>query len=101
MNCKPWKADFPEFDDINSPSRRVGSDLNREFESFNHRYPMLSLGNTYNKEELREFDQRVQKVVGDEYAYFCELKYDGVAVALTYRNGSLYQGAYQGRWHQR
>ncbi len=87
---------FPEFDDINSPSRRVGSDLNREFESVNHRYPMLSLGNTYNKEELREFDQRVQKVVGEDYAYFCELKYDGVAVALTYRNGSLYQALTRG-----
>ncbi len=80
---------FPEFDDNNSPTRRVGSDLNREFESFYHRYPMLSLGNTYNKEELSEFDQRVQKAVGEDYAYFCELKYDGVAVALTYQNGSL------------
>lgn len=80
---------FPEFDDNNSPTRRVGSDLNREFESFSHRYPMLSLGNTYNKEELSEFDQRVQKAIGENCAYFCELKYDGVAVALTYQNGSL------------
>ena len=80
---------FPQFDDENSPSRRVGSDLNREFESFDHRYPMLSLGNTYSKEELREFDQRVQKVIGAEVSYFCELKYDGVAVALTYLNGRL------------
>ena len=87
---------FPLFDDENSPSRRVGSDLNREFESFPHRYPMLSLGNTYNREELKEFDQRVKKVVGDEVAYFCELKYDGVAVALTYRNGRLQQALTRG-----
>jgi len=83
------ESGFPEFDDENSPSRRVGSDLNREFESYPHRYPMLSLGNTYNKEELGDFDERVRKVLGDELNYFCELKYDGVAVALTYLNGEL------------
>jgi len=83
------ESQFPQFDDENSPSRRVGSDLNREFESFVHRFPMLSLGNTYSREELAEFDQRVQKVVGAEVNYFCELKYDGVAVALTYRDGNL------------
>jgi DNA ligase (NAD+) len=83
------ESTFPQFDDENSPSRRVGSDLNREFESFNHRYPMLSLGNSYNREELIEFDQRVQKTIGDDFSYFCELKYDGVAVALTYQNGKL------------
>jgi DNA ligase (NAD+) len=87
---------FPEFDDENSPSRRVGSDLNREFESFPHRYPMLSLGNTYNKEELAEFDGRLRKVLGDKLHYFCELKYDGVAVALTYRNGELFRALTRG-----
>lgn len=86
----------PEFDDENSPSRRVGSDLNREFSSFPHRFPMLSLGNTYNKEELAEFDQRVRKIVGDEVSYFCELKYDGVAVALTYRKGELFRALTRG-----
>ena len=83
------ESTFPQFDDINSPSRRVGSDLNREFESFSHRYPMLSLGNSYNREELIEFDQRVQKAIGEDFSYFCELKYDGVAVALSYQNGKL------------
>jgi len=90
------ESGFPQFDEENSPSRRVGSDLNREFESFRHRYPMLSLGNTYSKEELEEFDQRVQKVVGAEVSYFCELKYDGVAVALTYRDGRLYRALTRG-----
>ena len=90
------ESEFPEFDDENSPSRRVGSDLNREFESFEHRYPMLSLGNTYNKEELEEFDQRVRKAVGGDFSYFCELKYDGVAIALTYRNGKLQRALTRG-----
>lgn len=90
------ESGFPEFDDENSPSRRVGSDLNREFESFPHRYPMLSLGNTYSKEELAEFDERVRKVLGDKLNYFCELKYDGVAVALTYRNGELFRALTRG-----
>jgi DNA ligase (NAD+) len=80
---------FPQFDHENSPSTRIGSDLNIEFESFPHSYPMLSLGNTYNKEELSEFDQRVKKVLGEDVNYFCELKYDGVAVALTYKGGGL------------
>ncbi len=83
------EASHPQFHDENSPTQRVGSDLNVEFESFPHNYPMLSLGNTYNKEELADFDQRVRKVTGDQVTYFCELKYDGVAVALTYINGSL------------
>ena len=90
------ESTYPQFDDINSPSRRVGSDLNREFESFNHRYPMLSLGNSYNREELIEFDQRVQKIIGEHYSYFCELKYDGVAVALSYQNGKLIRALTRG-----
>jgi DNA ligase (NAD+) len=87
---------FPMFDDENSPTRRVGSDLNREFTSYSHRYPMLSLGNSYNKEELMEFDRRVEKTIGKNFSYFCELKYDGVAVALTYRNGQLFRALTRG-----
>lgn len=87
---------YPQFESENSPTCRVGSDLNREFESYPHTYPMLSLGNTYNKEELEEFDQRVKKVVGEELRYFCELKYDGVAVALTYHNGELFRALTRG-----
>jgi DNA ligase (NAD+) len=90
------ESEFPLFDDENSPTRRVGSDLNREFTSYNHRYPMLSLGNSYSREELIEFDQRVQKAIGTAYSYFCELKYDGVAVALTYQNGQLYRALTRG-----
>jgi DNA ligase (NAD+) len=87
---------YPQFDNENSPTRRVGSDLNVEFESFTHRYPMLSLGNTYSKEELADFDQRVKKVVGEKLNYFCELKYDGVAVALSYVKGALWRALTRG-----
>jgi DNA ligase (NAD+) len=86
----------PRFRDENSPTQRVGSDLNLEFESFPHRYPMLSLGNTYSREELAEFDQRVRKATGKEPAYFCELKYDGVAIALRYVNGGLFRALTRG-----
>lgn len=83
------EASHPQFKDENSPTNRVGSDLNREFDSFPHAYPMLSLGNTYNKEEVAEFDRRVRKLTGEDLTYYCELKYDGVAVSLTYSNGEL------------
>ena len=90
------ESKYPLFDDENSPSRRIGSDLNREFTSYNHPYPMLSLGNSYNREDLIEFDQRVKKILDKDYSYFCELKYDGVAVALTYKNGQLYRALTRG-----
>jgi DNA ligase (NAD+) len=80
---------FPRFSDENSPTRRVGSDRSQEFESFPHQYLMLSLGNTYSREEVMDFDRRVRKVSGKDLSYFCELKYDGVAVSLTYSQGKL------------
>lgn len=90
------EAQFPRFGDENSPTRRVGSDLNQEFESFEHRIPMLSLGNTYSREEVAEFDQRVRKAAGDPVTYSCELKYDGVAISLTYEDGSLVRALTRG-----
>lgn len=90
------EQEYPEFADENSPTVRVGSDLNLEFESFPHTYPMLSLGNTYNREELAEFDARVRKVIGQDFHYFCELKYDGVAVSLTYREGRFFRALTRG-----
>ena len=80
---------FTEFSDDNSPTKRVGSDINKDFVQMEHRYPMLSLGNTYSKEELIDFDNRVKKVIGDDFEYAAELKYDGVAISLTYENGRL------------
>lgn len=87
---------FPEFADDNSPSRRIGSDLTENFETVNHRYPMLSLGNTYSREDLEDFDARVRKVIKGELEYVIELKYDGVAISLTYRNGHLIRAVTRG-----
>lgn len=88
---------FPEFLDANSPSQRVGGGITKEFETVKHRFPMLSLGNTYSKEELEEFDQRVRKGVGvDTVDYVCELKYDGVAIGIRYKNGVLMQAVTRG-----
>jgi DNA ligase (NAD+) len=86
----------PEFKDKNSPTCRVGSDISSGFEQFEHRNPMLSLGNTYNEEEVREFDQRVKKIITEPVEYACELKYDGVAISLSYENGRLFRALTRG-----
>lgn len=88
---------FPEFKLPHSPTSRVGGDITKEFETVPHQYPMLSLGNTYSKEELADFDKRVQKGLGTEhYEYICELKFDGVAISLKYENGILQRGITRG-----
>lgn len=88
---------FPQFEDPNSPTRRVGSDLNKAFEQVAHRYPMLSLANTYNEGELREFASRASRLLpGAEFEYVCELKFDGTAIALRYQNGRLAQALTRG-----
>lgn len=79
-----------------SPSQRVGGQITKEFAAVRHRYPMLSLSNSYSREEIVEFDNRVRKVVHGELEYVCELKYDGVAVGITYVNGELFQAVTRG-----
>jgi len=79
----------PAFFDPNSPTQRVGNDINLEFAQREHKYPMVSLGNTYNEEELRDFDARVKRQLKEPYQYVCELKYDGVSISLTYVNGKM------------
>ena len=79
----------PEFFDPNSPSQRVGGGVNKQFETVKHKHPMLSLGNTYSEDELRDFDKRIQKIISEPYSYVCELKYDGVSISLHYENGML------------
>jgi DNA ligase (NAD+) len=81
--------EFPQFSDPNSPSLRVGNDINQEFQQMEHKYPMLSLGNTYNEEELRDFDARIKKTLDEPFIYVCELKYDGTSISLTYDKGIL------------
>jgi DNA ligase (NAD+) len=86
----------PEFADDNSPTKRVGGDITKNFPSVTHRFPMLSLGNSYSKEEITDFDTRVRKVIEREIEYICELKYDGVAISLTYENGELTKAVTRG-----
>jgi len=90
------EEEYPEFADPNSPAKRVGGDITKEFRQVVHRYPMLSLSNTYSEQEVRDFDKRVRKLLSDEPEYVCELKYDGVAIGLTYREGSLSQAVTRG-----
>ncbi|MEO1054284.1 MAG: NAD-dependent DNA ligase LigA [Bacteroidota bacterium] len=91
------ESDFPEFKDADSPSQRVGGTITKEFETVYHKYRMLSLDNTYSAEDLADFDKRVAKGLNDEsYEYFCELKFDGVALSLTYENGILSQAVTRG-----
>jgi DNA ligase (NAD+) len=81
---------FPELKFPDSPTQRVGGTITKEFENVVHQYPMLSLGNTYSIEELKEFDARVAKGLdGDPFEYFCELKFDGVSISIIYENGFL------------
>ena len=90
------EALHPEFDDPNSPTRRVGSDLTNAFQSVQHAYPMLSLSNTYSLEELHEGIDKLKKEVGDEIEFDCELKYDGTAISLTYENDRLVRAVTRG-----
>lgn len=90
------EAEFPEFSDPNSPTNRVGSDISRHFVQVKHKYPMLSLGNTYNEGELKDFDQRIQKTLETDFQYVCELKFDGTAIGLTYQNGQLIRAVTRG-----
>lgn len=87
---------YPEFASESSPSRKVGSDITREFEQYEHRYPMLSLGNTYSEQELRDFDSRIRKEAGNSFEYVCELKFDGASISIDYRNGSMIRALTRG-----
>ena len=87
---------FPDLRSPYSPTQRVGGTVTKEFETVFHKYPMLSLGNTYSREELIEFDKRVAKGLGESYEYFCELKFDGVAISITYEQGVLTRAVTRG-----
>src|SRR5258706_15049232 len=88
---------FPELKQPDSPTQRVGGTITKEFKTVVHRYPMLSLGNTYSRQELEDFDGRVAKgLEGERYEYFCELKFDGVSISLIYEKGILTSGVTRG-----
>ncbi len=86
----------PELLKFDSPSQRVGGKISKEFKNVKHKYSMLSLGNTYNEEELRDFDERIKKAGLNDFEYVCELKYDGVSISLTYIDGKLTQAVTRG-----
>lgn len=88
--------EFPQFRSDDSPSQRVGGTITKEFQQVVHRFPMLSLGNTYSEEEVREFDQRIRKDIGEHPEYVCELKFDGVASSIIYEKGILKKGVTRG-----
>jgi DNA ligase (NAD+) len=90
------EKEFPELLDPDSPTQNVGGFITKEFKTVKHRWPMLSLGNTYNEQELIDFDQRIRKAIGDNFEYVCELKFDGLSMSLTYQNGKLARAVTRG-----
>ena len=87
---------YPEYAFEDSPSKRVGGEVTKNFTTVKHKYRMLSLGNSYSKEDIEDFETRIKKLVENELEYICELKYDGVAIGITYKNGKLVQAVTRG-----
>ena len=90
------EAKHPETYDENSPTMRVGSDINKDFVQVEHKYPMLSLGNTYSEEEVTDFYERVRKSLNEDFEICCEMKFDGTSISLTYENGKLVRAVTRG-----
>jgi DNA ligase (NAD+) len=90
------EAQYPEYADPLSPTRRAGSDLSKEFEQVEHQYPMLSLGNTYSEEEIRDFYERTARSLNEPFEIVAELKYDGASISLLYENGKLLRAITRG-----
>lgn len=90
------EKEHPEYQDDNSPTMRVGSDLNKNFTQVAHKYPMLSLGNTYSESEVTDFYERVKKALNEDFEICCELKYDGTSISLTYEDGKLVRAVTRG-----
>jgi DNA ligase (NAD+) len=88
--------EFPEFALETSPTKRVGGDITKKFESVKHRFPMLSLSNTYSVEEISEWENRIKKSISEPIEYVCELKYDGVAIGISYQEGKMVQALTRG-----
>lgn len=87
---------YPEYQDPDSPTQKVGGEITKEFKTVKHKWPMLSLGNTYSEQDLRDFDQRIKKAIGSDFEYVCELKFDGLSISLTYENGVLVRAVTRG-----
>lgn len=87
---------YPSLLQADSPSQRVGGTITKNFKTVAHKYPMLSLGNTYSEQELSDFDLRIKKIITEDFEYVCELKYDGLAIGLSYEQGKLKQALTRG-----
>jgi DNA ligase (NAD+) len=96
LELQQLENDYPQFASPNSPTKRVGGDITKKFNVVKHRFPMLSLSNSYSKEEIVEFHQRISKLTEEPIVYVCELKYDGVAIGIQYLNGVFYQAVTRG-----
>jgi DNA ligase (NAD+) len=90
------EREYPDLVEPDSPTQHVGGGITKEFSQVQHKYPMMSLGNTYSQDEIRDFEERIHKTIGDDVEYVCELKFDGVAIGLTYRHGRLVQAVTRG-----
>ncbi|MXV13837.1 NAD-dependent DNA ligase LigA [Hufsiella ginkgonis] len=87
---------YPDYQDPDSPTQKVGGEVTKEFKTVKHKWPMLSLGNTYSEQDLKDFDERIRKALGDNFEYVCELKFDGLSMSLTYENGLLARAVTRG-----
>lgn len=90
------EKEYPEFLRKDSPTQKVGGEVTKTFKTVVHKWPMLSLGNTYNEQDLIDFDQRIKKAIGENFEYVCELKFDGLSMSLTYENGILKRAVTRG-----
>jgi len=90
------EAKYPEFFDANSPTQRVGGEITKNFETMPHEHRMYSLDNSYSKEDLKDWETRIKKLIDGHIQYTCELKYDGASISLTYENGSLVRALTRG-----
>jgi DNA ligase (NAD+) len=96
LKLQELEKQFPQFAFANSPTKRVGGDITKKFETVTHRFPMLSLSNSYSEEEIVEWVTRLKKIIEEEIEYVCELKYDGVAIGIRYENGELTRAVTRG-----
>ena len=96
LKLQELEKEFPQFASENSPTKRVGGDITKKFETIVHRFPMLSLSNSYSEEEITDWENRIKKTIDEDIEFVCELKYDGVAIGIQYENGELVRAVTRG-----